>query len=92
MRNVTISLRASSAQRDVIDKAARLRGTSRSAFVVEAASEKARSVLLDQVFFRLSAQRFRQFTALLDAPPAGNPGLDRLLAVEAPWGRRFTEI
>ncbi len=39
----------------------------------------------DQVFFALDADRFKQFTAMLDAPPSSNPGLERLLAVKAPW-------
>ena len=43
------------------------------------------AVVLDQVFFSLDADKFRQFTALLDAPPGPNPGLERLMAVKAPW-------
>ncbi len=42
-------------------------------------------VLLDQVLFNLDADTFRQFTALLDAPPTPNSGLERLMAVKAPW-------
>jgi uncharacterized protein (DUF1778 family) len=42
-------------------------------------------VVLDQVFFSLDDSKFKQFTALLDAPPAANPGLERLMAVQAPW-------
>ena len=42
-------------------------------------------VVLDQVFFALDAEKFKQFTALLDAPVARNPGLDRLMAVKPPW-------
>jgi uncharacterized protein (DUF1778 family) len=63
-------LRTSVEQRGLIDQAASLLGKSRSDFMLEAACERARSVLLDQVFFRLDAARFRQFTALLDAPVA----------------------
>lgn len=47
--------------------------------------ERAQAVLLDQVFFKLDAAKFRQFTRLLDAPPAASPGLDRLMAVQPPW-------
>jgi uncharacterized protein (DUF1778 family) len=39
------------------------------------------------VFFNLDGERFRQFAALLDAPPAPNPGLERLMAVKAPWDK-----
>ena len=42
-------------------------------------------VLLDQVFFGLSRDKFQEFTALLDAPTQPNPGLARLMAVQAPW-------
>ena len=85
MRAAAINLRALPEQRDLIDQAASLLGKNRSDFMLEAACERARSVLLDQVFFELDAARFRKFNALLDAPPAHNPGLERLLAVKAPW-------
>lgn len=85
MRDAAINLRALPQQRDLIDQAAQLLGKNRSDFMLEAACDKAQSVLLDQVFFGLDEARFRQFTALLDAAPQPNPGLERLLAVKAPW-------
>ena len=85
MRDAAINLRALPEQRDLIDQAARLLGKNRSDFMLEAACERAQSVLLDQVLFKLDDVRFRDFNALLDAPPTPNPGLDRLLAVKAPW-------
>jgi len=85
MRDAAINLRALPEQRELIDHAAGLLGKNRSDFMLEAACEKAQSVLLDQVFFSLDAKKFRQFTAMLDAPPAPNPGLERLMAVQAPW-------
>ncbi len=87
MRDAAINLRARPEQRDLIDRAAKLLGKSRSDFMIEAACEKAQSVLLDQIFFGLDAEKFRQFTKLLDAPPARNPGLERLIAVKATWGK-----
>jgi Protein of unknown function (DUF1778) len=51
MRNAAIHLRALPEQRDLIDQAARLLGKNRSDFVLEAACDKAQSVLLDQVFW-----------------------------------------
>ncbi len=54
----------------------------------DAACDKAQAVLLDRVFFNLDAVKFRQFDKLLDAPPRSNPGLERLMAVKAPWGRK----
>ncbi len=85
MRDAAINLRALTEQRDLIDYAAQLLGKNRSDFMLEAACDKAQSVVLDRVFFNLDADQFRKFNKLLDAPPAPNPGLDRLLAVKAPW-------
>jgi uncharacterized protein (DUF1778 family) len=85
MRKAVISIRASPAQRALIDRAAQLLGNSRSGFISEAACDKAQSVLLDQVFCNLEAAKLRQFLQLLDTPPARNPGLERLMAVKPPW-------
>ncbi len=85
MRDTTINLRALSEQRELIDQAALVLGKNRSDFMLEAACERAQAVLLDQVFFRLEADKFEQFLALLDSPPKTNPGLERLMAIKAPW-------
>ena len=85
MRNAAINLRALPEQRDLIDRAADLLGKNRSDFMLEAACDKAQAVVLDQVYFSLDAERFQQFIDLLDAPPAPNPGLERLMALKAPW-------
>ena len=87
MRNAAINLRAHAEQRDLIDQAADLLGKNRSDFMLEAACEKAKSVMLDQIFFQLDASKFRQFCRMLDAPARANNGLERLLAVQAPWDR-----
>ena len=85
MRDAAINLRALPEQRDLIDQAAQILGKNRSDFMLEAACDKARTVLLDQVLFNLDDIRFREFTALLDAPLQANAGLERLLAVKTPW-------
>lgn len=92
MRDAAINLRAKAQQRDLIDHAAQLLGKNRSDFMLEAACEKAQAVMLDQVFFSLDAGRFRQFTKLLDAPPAKNLGLERLMAVKAPWASSGSRV
>ena len=85
MRNAAINLRVLPAQRDLIDHAASLLGKNRSDFMLEAACNHAKAVVLDQVFFQLDADKFERFTALLEAPSEANPGLNRLMAVKAPW-------
>lgn len=87
MRDAAINLRALPEQRDLIDQAAALLGKNRSDFMLEVVCERAQAVLLDQVFFNLDDDKFKQFTALLDAPTTPTPGLERLMAVKAPWGQ-----
>lgn len=41
--------------------------------------------LIDQVFFNLDTDQYQQFISLLDAPVSPNAGLQRLMAVQAPW-------
>lgn len=88
MRAAAINLRALPEQRDLIDQAASLLGKSRSDFMLETACQRAREVVLDQVFFSLDAEKFEQFMAMLDAPPEPNPGLERLLARKPIWEKR----
>jgi len=58
MRDAAINLRALPAQRDLIHHAASLLGKNRSDFMLEAACERARPVVLDQVFFNLDEAQF----------------------------------
>jgi uncharacterized protein (DUF1778 family) len=82
---VTINLRASQKQRSLIDRAAEATGKNRSDFMLEASCREAESVLLDRRYFVLDPRTFEEFTAMLDAPPASNPRLRRLLREKAPW-------
>lgn len=85
MRKVAINLRATPLQCDLIDQATHLTDKSRSDFILQAACDKAQSALLDQVFFSVPDSKFHQFTMMLDTPMQPNLGLERLLAVKAPW-------
>lgn len=84
-RDFTINIRVKQNQRDLIDHAAAVQGKSRSEFMLESAYQKAQDVLLDRSFFGLDELKFRQFVALLDAPPTQNEKLHTLLATKAPW-------
>ena len=86
-RDTTINLRAKSDQRELIDRAASIQRKTRSEFMLEAACERAEQVLLDQTLFVLDAQRFAEFTRILDAPAKPNSRLLKLLSKRAPWER-----
>lgn len=87
MRAAAINLRALPEQRDLIDHAAKLLGKNRSDFMLEAACERAQSVVLDQVLFSLDTDKFQQFVDSLDAPPERNAGLERLLELKPVWNK-----
>jgi uncharacterized protein (DUF1778 family) len=84
-RDVTINIRAKQNQRDLIDHAASVQGKSRSEFMLESAYQKAQDVLLERSFFGLDEHKFKQFVALLDAPPTQNEKLHTFLTTKAPW-------
>lgn len=84
---VTISIRAKTAQRDLIDQAAERLGRSRSDFMLEAACRQAEDVLLDQTYFALDPKAFAGFQALLDNPSPPSDRLLRTLKAKAPWDK-----
>jgi uncharacterized protein (DUF1778 family) len=83
--NTTINIRAQRCQRDLIDQAAELLGTTRSDFVLGVACREAQEVLLDQRVFTLDAESFQSFQMLLDAPPQDNSRLRQLMTMTVPW-------
>jgi len=85
--STVINLRTPVSQRELIDRAARLQGKSRTDFMLEASREKAEQVLLDQTLFTVSAKQYKAFEALMNAPLSRNAGLKRLLAKRAPWDK-----
>jgi uncharacterized protein (DUF1778 family) len=81
----TIHIRVEPTKRDVIDRAAAIAGKDRSAFMLEAAYREAERVLLDRRLFALDDEAYAEFMAAIDAPPADNPRLRKLLVTPAPW-------
>ena len=84
-RRSLINLRVTPRDRDLIDRAAAMLGKNRSEFMMEASRRAAEDALLDRSAFRLDAEQFSAFMAQLDAPPAPNESLRKLLATRAPW-------
>lgn len=80
-----ISMRLPEADIAMIDRAAGLRGRSRTDFVRDAAVRAAEDVLLENRLIRMSAEGFAAFTAVLAAPAAAVPELVELTKRPAPW-------
>ena len=84
---VTINIRATVRQRDLIDRAAERVGRSRSDFMLEASCRSAEDVLLDQAYLPVSAAVLANFQALLDRPLPPTERLRRLMKSKVPWER-----
>src|SRR4051812_1805355 len=80
-----LSMRLPRADISLIDRAATLRGRSRTDFVRDAAVRAAEEVLLDSLPIRMSARGFAAFTQALAAPARPVPELVDLLRRRAPW-------
>ena len=79
-----VNLRVREDVRSLIDLAARIRGKTRSDFMIEASRQAAENALMDQTFFQVDAQTYAQFLAVLDRPPAGE-AYERLMRAPKPW-------
>lgn len=84
-RDVNINLRAPAQVKEMIDRAARLLGKSRSEFMLESARKCAEDVLLDQRFFLLDEKRHAALLRSLSEPPRPTAQLRKLLASKSPW-------
>lgn len=84
-RDVKINLRAPAQTKDIIDKAAKVVGKTLTDFMIESARQRAEQVLLDQRFFELDDDRFAEFIAILDRPPAPSAEFRKLLLRKSPW-------
>jgi uncharacterized protein (DUF1778 family) len=84
-RDTVINVRLTKMLRDLIDRAADVVGKTRSEFILESARTHAIDVLLDRRLFTLDAEQYESFIKTLEAPPAPNEKLKRLLASKSPW-------
>ena len=82
-----ISMRLPEADVAMIDRAATLRGRSRTDFVRDAAVRAAEEVVMEQSLIRMSPEGFAGFMEVLSAPAAPVPEMVELINRSAPWER-----
>ncbi|ODT57714.1 MAG: hypothetical protein ABS77_12135 [Phenylobacterium sp. SCN 69-14] len=80
-----LSMRLPDADLAIIDRAARLRGHSRTDFVREAAVRAAEEVLLETTLVRMSPDGFDAFMAAVSGPAAPVPQMVDVVRRAAPW-------
>lgn len=83
----TLNLRVPAAERNLIDRAAKSSGKTRTDFILGAARRAAEEELLDRTIFVVSAEKYSKFLALLDAPPKPNERLRRTMRMPPPWSK-----
>jgi uncharacterized protein (DUF1778 family) len=69
----------------VIDRAAGLRGRSRTDFIREAAVRAAEEAIIETALVRMTPKGFEAFLKALSAPPRPVPEMVELLKRKAPW-------
>jgi uncharacterized protein (DUF1778 family) len=80
-----LSMRLPEADIAIIDRAATLRGRSRTDFVREAAVRAAEDVLMETAPIRMSTAGFKAFLDTLSRPAAPVPEMVELFQRNSPW-------
>ncbi|KLD73130.1 DUF1778 domain-containing protein [Xanthomonas hyacinthi] len=83
-----LSMRLPDADIAIIDRAATLRGRSRTDFVREAAVRAAEDVLMETAPVRMTPEGFDAFMQVLSGPVVPVPEMVELLRRRAPWERQ----
>lgn len=79
-----VNLRIREDVRVLIDRAAKIRGKTRSDFMIDAAYRAAEDTLLDQALIKVDAEIYQHYLEILDEPPNGE-GFARLMNAPKPW-------
>jgi len=79
-KGTKVQLRLRAEQKEIISRAAKLRQTTLSNFMLENAYCAAQQLLAEQVHFVLPPERWQEFCRALDAPPRNIPTLKKLLS------------
>jgi len=85
LKRETLNLRIKPEERNLIDRAAKLRGKNRTDFVLDAARAAAEDALLDQTIIRAAPEAYAAFLERLDAPPQPNERLRKTMQAKLPW-------
>ena len=80
-----LSMRLPEADIAIIDRAAAMRGRSRTDFMRDASVRAAEDVVMDTAPVRMSPAGFKAFTAALSGPATAVPELTDLFRRAAPW-------
>ncbi len=81
----TLNIRIKSEERNLIDRAARVRGKNRTDFILDAVRLAAEETLYNQKIILTSPEAYAKFLAQLDMQPSPNARLLKTMQTPAPW-------
>jgi len=81
----TLNLRIPAAERNLIDRAAKSAGKTRTDFILEAARRAAEETLLDRALMVVSPEAYDEFMRRLDRPAQPNDRLKQTMQSKARW-------
>ena len=83
----TLNLRIKPEERELIDRAAKVKGKNRTDFVLEAARTAAEEALVEQHLMMVDPDAYQAFLTRLEQAPAPNMALRKTMQTPAPWER-----
>ncbi len=87
IKSMQLNMRIHPAQRELIARAAKARHKTMTEFVVDAATEAAEDILLNQRVFAADDDQIDELFRIMDSPVSDNPDLQRTLGKPAPWDK-----
>lgn len=88
VKRATLNLRIKPAERDLIDRAAKVKGKNRTDFVLEAAHAAAEEALIEQRIIMADPKAYQNFLVRLDQAPSSNAALRKTMQTPAPWEQK----
>ena len=91
-KDKTINLRIDQDSLDIISFAAKEKGISRSAYIIQATRRKAQKEILDQHNYFLNDKNWIEFNEILESPLTKNEKLKTLMKRSSPWDDKKNEL
>jgi uncharacterized protein (DUF1778 family) len=81
----TLNIRIKPEERNLIDRAAKVRGKNRTDFILDAVRSAAEETLYNQTIILTSPEVYAKFLTQLDKQPFPNARLRKTMQTPAPW-------
>ena len=91
-KDKNINLRIDQDSLDLISLAAKEKGMSRSAYMIQATRRKAQKEILDQHNYFLNDESWNEFNVILESSPKENDKLKKLMKKIAPWDNHNNDL